>query len=173
MLFDPRRIISIPAPARGATGILRRAGTGVYISIPAPARGATTVPKGPGHVPNISIPAPARGATSPMLWEASVGFYFNSRPCERGDANFSMSRLSKSLFHFPPLREGRPAEDYAAENAGIFQFPPLREGRPGLRAAGYPCYNFNSRPCERGDPGPRPARSRRIISIPAPARGAT
>ena len=57
--------ISIPAPARGATGD-RRDGRGRVgpISIPAPARGAKNLSLRGMPAIFISIPAPARGATS-------------------------------------------------------------------------------------------------------------
>ena len=79
----------------------------------------------------------------------------------------------------------------------LFQFPPLREGRPS-RAANLPWWwtNFNSRPCARGDlkayiladaryqfqfpplregrhDGVNISQETILISIPAPARGAT
>jgi len=61
--FEPERIVSIHAPARGAT---RRAVVLVdahEVSIHAPARGATRHPVHVHLLPDVSIHAPARGAT--------------------------------------------------------------------------------------------------------------
>ena len=55
----------------------------------------------------------------------------------------------------------------------VFQFPPLREGRPkGVTGPQGP-QDFNSRPCARGDYYDGSPYYINIISIPAPARGAT
>ena len=145
------RMISIPAPARGATTGRQKLHLRRDISIPAPARGATAASRRLCRRTPISIPAPARGATRAIQFRPTSPAYFNSRPCERGDERRSKGCFITLRFQFPPLREGRP--------------PP----RGGTR---WPSY-FNSRPCERGDgaaqghPGPAG------ISIPAPARGAT
>ena len=55
-------------------------------------------------------------------------------------------------FQFPPLREGRHGWLALLDARNQFQFPPLREGR--LAALGR-------------------VRTAKLISIPAPARGAT
>ena len=100
--------ISIHAPARGATlrfqGLVEflaqfqftplregRLGTLIFcmvfpsISIHAPARGATHRIHHQRHQHCISIHAPARGATKPLVKKFRTFYYFNSRPCERGD----------------------------------------------------------------------------------------
>ena len=145
----------------------------VYISIHAPARGATRIGTlcAPSH--KISIHAPARGATTQRsISTRSCGFqftplregrrhaeqeslsdplYFNSRPCERGDANGGVKIPGYTQFQFTPLREGRqvigrifdgmkkisihaPARGATSEPSSsaastTFQFTPLREGR--------------------------------------------
>ena len=122
------------------------------ISIPAPARGATQKEQDCQSYRQISIPAPARGATCQRFAASGFSSYFNSRPCERGDDRGIFSKWLWPIFQFPPLREGRPFQNFR-----------IRE-----------IVNFNSRPCERGDHRGNPhgiCRSR--ISIPAPARGAT
>ena len=103
-----KRMISIPAPARGATYYGFAYLQGVYY---------------------ISIPAPARGAT-----------------------------MREVVILYIPL---------------AFQFPPLREGRPTWRVVRHPFFYFNSRPCARGDVIADEFRDVFLISIPAPARGAT
>ena len=57
----------------------------VMISIHAPARGATIVEGVNRSQVFISIHAPARGATAFTLQSSYLGPYFNSRPCTRGD----------------------------------------------------------------------------------------
>ena len=80
------------------------------------------------------------------------GIYFNSRPCGRGD----LWRQSLSI------------------RALIFQFTPLREGRPGtVWARALQRDYFNSRPCGRGDEQLVRLLMPYIISIHAPAGGAT
>ena len=120
---------------------------------------------------------------------------FNSRPCARGDGFITALTGAIILFQFPPLREGRLVqgmhEDFVAnfnsrpcargdlverEKDGwslVFQFPPLREGRHVPVPALWAIYYFNSRPCARGDIMLMPDYGNVMISIPAPARGAT
>ena len=60
--------------------------TACLISIPAPARGATEISTALKPHQRISIPAPARGATGNGQALQGGAQYFNSRPCARGDA---------------------------------------------------------------------------------------
>ena len=100
----------------------------------------------------ISILAPARGATSRTGRSTARPRYFNSRPCERGDAQYSLHASSAQVFQFSPLREGRHGD------------------HPRTKRKRY----FNSRPCERGDlQVEREYGNSTYISILAPARGAT
>ena len=221
LLADMRKIemqfISILAPARGATTHLGKAHQGVTISILAPARGATHRHVGARPAGDISILAPARGATPPVFRfrESLDGFqfsplregrprsgsspqrrpYFNSRPCERGDAS-QAPRFHQAAISI--LAPARGATDSTAIRWYIqaFQFSPLREGRLHPSTYKIAKSHFNSRPCERGDhllteynadtglfqfsplregrPTQYVLRSAsQFISILAPARGAT
>ena len=78
--------------------------------------------------------------------------YFNSRPCGRGDTGARMHNCANRLFQFTPLREGRQSQKVLIDNGK---------------------FNFNSRPCGRGDPFRRHLFTVRLISIHAPAGGAT
>ena len=78
-------------------------------------------------------------------------YYFNSRPCGRGDF-VQFSKLHSVV---------------------LFQFTPLREGRLPLPAGGSGGIYFNSRPCGRGDLQSLYAVTEDRISIHAPAGGAT
>ena len=60
-------MVSIRAPARGATVVVAVRFLLVTVSIRAPARGATLSPSGGARVAPVSIRAPARGATSAPL----------------------------------------------------------------------------------------------------------
>ena len=129
----PCQRISIHAPARGATGRGPYLCHYAVISIHAPARGATAGIRGETMSWVISIHAPARGATWPSFSALTAFFYFNSRPCERGDALIYPVGAIMPTFQFTPLREGRQG-----------QRPPLK----------WRALYFNSRPCERGDVSP-------------------
>ena len=77
-------------------------------------------------------------------------FYFNSRPCVRGDIFGGEGKLPV-VFQFTPLREGRPAMPLSCPAPSSFQFTPLREGRLLCPAGRRQPQDFNSRPCVRGD----------------------
>ena len=123
--------------------------------------------------PNISIHAPARGATGS---QASLKFriwYFNSRPCERGDRGLPLGSTAIRISIHAPAR-GATCFAGLAKAKFVFQFTPLREGRPALSLSRRYASNFNSRPCERGDGEQRMGGLQVVkISIHAPARGAT
>ena len=187
--------ISIHAPAGGATHARRRRGDDLDISIHAPAGGATqgrlvvVVVAQP-----ISIHAPAGGATCNGNQGQLCATYFNSRPCGRGDGKplckwqikvisihapaggatgQVIQQVVADVFQFTPLREGRQIRRQPMTKNKIFQFTPLREGRPRTSFIWSALYYFNSRPCGRGDRSPAPSFARLLISIHAPAGGAT
>ena len=120
----------------------------------------------------ISIHAPARGATMRRR-PRSAWRYFNSRPCERGDAYESGYMAGRLISIHAPARGATGPARRSRPNP-LFQFTPLREGRPGRpRFRRWGLY-FNSRPCERGDVDLLCALGSVCeISIHAPARGAT
>ena len=125
-----------------------RADVTYAVSIHAPARGATYIrPKsGPSKV---SIHAPARGATIDSI--AHTHSMFQSTPLREGRPFCPIHPITQSLFQSTPLREGRREYDVAICRLSEFQSTPLREGRrPVCDCTGKP-----------------------IVSIHAPARGAT
>ena len=167
--------ISIPAPARGATGSrlvlfppayrfqfppLRegrlasrcRRYTLLSISIPAPVRGATRrVVVGP-QACRISIPAPARGATGAatgIAREFKISIPAPARGATRLDARHV---VLGNYFNSRPCARG----DFhrASPRAMRAYF----NSRPCARGDSTPLYcrvgliYFNSRPCARGDP---------------------
>ena len=72
-------IISIHAPAQGATNFERQQAYNKLISIHAPAQGATGGRVGTGSESGISIHAPAQGATVSTPCPPPAFRYFNSR----------------------------------------------------------------------------------------------
>ena len=151
----PALKISIHAPARGATAGRIWVFQSRTISIHAPARGATGLKK-PAFTPlEISIHAPARGATRRQEVKVSASAYFNSRPCERGDAlppcGGPLIRPATRISIHAPARGATSSYRAAGHWMRRFQFTPLREGRRPLWGGCGPPRYFNSRPCERGD----------------------
>ena len=147
----PLSIFQFP-PLREGRRQLRFIGASLYISIPAPARGATKKLFATTQYDYISIPAPARGATSSAAVNICDKSYFNSRPCARGDRPWARKPCwTGRYFNSRPCARG-DVGDFS--HVGIY-------------------VDFNSRPCARGDAQSPATWTNDIISIPAPARGAT
>ena len=143
--------ISIPAPARGATGIEKGAEFEISISIPAPARGATGQIVPSCRAVHISIPAPARGATWAIELEPLVQNYFNSRPCARGDVRHHGRGHVFANFNSRPCARGDVVGTLTLNPAFISIPAPARGATcPATWTARRRPY-FNSRPCARGD----------------------
>ena len=99
---------------------------------------------------------------------------FNSRPCGRGDSLSSSMKPRGIYFNSRPCGRGDLWRQSLSIRALIFQFTPLREGRPGtVWARALQRDYFNSRPCGRGDEQLVRLLMPYIISIHAPAGGAT
>ena len=146
-------VVSIHAPARGATQLLGITRRGVQVSIHAPARGATFPGSDPLNGQHVSIHAPARGATlrDKRVPDADQGF--NPRPCARGDRGSGRpDPPAWSGFNPRPCARGDPAPIPVRQLVFEFQSTPLREGRPppGASCSMTP-RSFNPRPCARGD----------------------
>ena len=174
MPFRNKFVISIHAPARGATrqnsapqqtigfqSTPPRGGrpctspstpTLATISIHAPARGATQIygPVQRQHV--ISIHAPARGATRSTDTKGGDRIYFNPRPREGGDGIRCITQHFSGYFNPRPREGGDSFSTFAALANISFQSTPPRGGRRHERRVHHPAED---------------------ISIHAPARGAT
>ena len=145
-------LVSIQAPARGASACGRTSRTWTFQSTPL-REGRREIPLTRGGRPDVSIHAPARGATSPMPHLPPNWSFFNPPPGAWGDGTGLHEMAQRGLFQSTPLREGRLARQIRMSATQYrFQSTPLREGR---------------RPHGRSDQG------RRRVSIHAPARGAT
>ena len=169
------RMISIPAPARGATTGRQKLHLRRDISIPAPARGATAASRRLCRRTPISIPAPARGATRAIQFRPTSPAYFNSRPCERGDCEGRAKGAWALVFQFPPLREGRPLRGSGHWHCRAISIPaPARGATLSCTPGRSRCWRFQFPPLREGrQPVLRCLPQHGIISIPAPARGAT
>ena len=98
---------------------------------------------------------------------------FQFTPLREGRPSRSSCTQGTALFQFTPLREGRPTAPATSTAPAIFQFTPLREGRRNTTKASSRAANFNSRPCGRGDETREDVGFWEMISIHAPAGGAT
>src|SRR5699024_11051318 len=122
-------VISILAPAWGASAMYMKTPEPPIISILAPAWGAS---RGSGAVYRcirISILAPAWGASSKPL------YYYNTR---------NISILAPAW--------GASREDWAIGTPYLFQFSPPRGGRHGAASVSSGFSYFNSRPRVGGVP---------------------
>ena len=170
-------MISIHAPARGATGLResRTKASGYFnsrpcergdgdayprraaahpISIHAPARGATVSYQSLFKMTYISIHAPARGATR-TPWNSFKPRTFQFTPLREGRPRKRPHGLSGACISIhAPARGATPFTQTKQNHGTVFQFTPLREGRPTLwRTTLSVLWYFNSRPCERGNRG--------------------
>ena len=130
-----RCIVSIHAPARGATAIRPMTSSRVLIvSIHAPARGATRYRTGRSAQQIVSIHAPARGATPGLTGIELSAPSFNPRPRAGGDAMPCTCNSPAQACFNPRPRAG--GDGYAALLRGLgrqFQSTPPRGGRPAGR----------------------------------------
>jgi len=143
------------------------------VSIHAPARGATVL-QSQFHIhARVSIHAPARGATARMQTNLRFGKFQSTRP--RGARRRSYhSSVRKLVFQSTRPRGARPLH-FEIQSFGIISFNPrARAGRDFDLTARYPNqYSFNPRARAGRDDYPVGKRHRRVVSIHAPARGAT
>ena len=169
-----RRTYFNSRPCERGDKAANEANTKEEISIPAPARGATGLGAGWGRPGAFQFPPLREGRRPPRSCSRPPHPYFNSRPCERGDKRIVAAAQLPPVFQFPPLLEGRLWRSSSRRKPRTFQFPPLREGRQ-VAAHQHPVAALISIPAPaRGATLPRPPPSRQVpISIPAPARGAT
>ena len=144
------RIISIPAPPRGATDAKYYNDEGRDISIPAPPRGATSATFSPRTLRLFQFTPLREGATARTISAHTPSSYFNSRPSARGDRESCARRIRSGYFNSRPSARGDLREKRSSFQT-IFQFTPLREGRQCSRLLPGGLLDFNSRPSARGD----------------------
>ena len=167
-------LISIHAPARGATKMPNLNSGYHWISIHAPARGATPLqPQLWGNF-RISIHAPARGATRmPCRSQTLHGFQSTLPRGERRDATSGSLRVLDEFQSTLPRGERRCHAPFlptsithfnprSREGSDKTRFKPPFEKRISIHAPARGATGIGGTACER-----------RVISIHAPARGAT
>src|SRR5690606_4860552 len=118
------------------------------VSIRAPARGATWVVSACVPVDALFQSAPLREGRRDGAGALSGGCNgFNPRPCARGDTDHQWGDSGVQKFQSAPLREGRPCIWLPAEGDPSFQSAPLREGRRVKYTELLSGTGFNPRPC--------------------------
>mgnify|MGYP001300196289 CR=1 FL=1 len=144
----------------------------IFVSIHAPARGATMIVRVGQLLGNVSIHAPARGATwmrstsSPTSW---VSIHAPARGATGGERHFL--RVGGVSIHAP----ARGATKTVANPVLMDEFQSTRPrgARPGLNRRIVLIVGFNPRARAGRDTWPRLASPKARVSIHAPARGAT
>ena len=150
-LLSCNQIISIHAPARGATRDMLRPADILHISIHAPARGATARIVHNYFVKSISIHAPARGAT--VLFDKVEHVVRNFNPRSREGSDVQVKKLfSRFLISIHAPARGATVSSATHPLTGVFQST-LPRGERRIQTVAHIC----ALP----------------ISIHAPARGAT
>ena len=144
------KLVSIHAPARGATLLRTRAGTFYCSFNPRPRAGGDEIPRHSNCALSVSIHAPARGATS---------------------VSCSMLPVTTVSIHAPA--RGATARRRQDDPCIRFQSTPPRGGRPRREGCIAPDHGFNPRPRAGGDVWGRCGDPDHRVSIHAPARGAT
>ncbi len=182
LIFERRNryvaVVSIHAPARGATSALCRFRKSRIVSIHAPARGATFTRANAAARYRMFRSTPLReGRLHVTVWHRThMGFdprpcargdfdwvripiafarRFDPRPCARGDnADITQSAVPHS-FRSTPLREGRQRRaPVHHECCPGFDPRPCARGDQVSKLAHPDCSGFDPRPCARGDPDP-------------------
>ena len=187
-----QRMVSIHAPARGATGTGGATGMSWTVSIHAPARGATRTNRGKpktvcfnpraragrdrrdtvfGQKVQVSIHAPARGATQ-VKSPTNLSIRFNPRARAGRDADPNIRGVcSKGLN--PRARAGRDRELLEIAGKVEFQSTRPRGARPDGRLQHGRISRFNPRARAGRDECGWSVEDVKAVSIHAPARGAT
>ena len=144
------------------------------VSIHAPARGATSLDHTICRTSPVSIHAPARGATPHCRGTSRAGNRFNPRAREGRDLATSALPYSADSFN-PRAREGRdPSSTNSASMSLVFQSTRPRGARRGSCRSRTSCRRFNPRAREgRDHDGVGGLLDVAGVSIHAPVRGAT
>ena len=119
--------ISIPAPARGRTGVATATSDWSHYFNSRPREGANASAMTFKLSPRISIPAPARGRTSRAFRPFAITINFNSRPREGANVVDSEG-ISVSIISIPAPARGRTGRGEIMNLPNGFQFPPPRGG---------------------------------------------
>ena len=145
-------LVSIHAPARGATSIGGVSMPSDEVSIHAPARGATRQHRSDRSDACFDPRPCARGDLHATGQQSGRPSCFDPRPCARGDASARYRYHGDRVSIHAPARGATSALDRPSRLAW-FRSTPLREGRPGhVDAVDHHADRcFDPRPCARGD----------------------
>jgi len=184
-----------PRPRAGGDRNIPSPRSTPVVSIHAPARGATKLDAAYGDGIKVSIHAPARGATPPAWPKCGGNCRFNPRPRAGGDTRTTTHERSRRRFNPRPRAGGdpllfgnqgaapvsihAPARGATAMHSGIFstdmfQSTPPRGGRQPRASMMRREQLFQSTPPRGGRRSVTyPGEGVAFVSIHAPARGAT
>ena len=119
--------VSIHAPTRGATVMLKTASSNVQVSIHAPTRGATAVCARLVRAVGFNPRPHARGDARPLRIDG-VRLRFNPRPHARGDWHIGTVFVYRGVSIHAPTR-GATHNGQLSGVMDLFQSTPPREGR--------------------------------------------
>ena len=166
-------MISIHAPAKGATISVRKSSQHQQISIHAPAKGATIFDCLSDGYDDISIHAPAKGATASFSALAFLSAIISIHAPAKGATNLSVVHdIIRGFQSTLPRRERQKREVYTYKNGGFQSTLPRRERLRSAMSMNI-ISNFNPRSREGSDVQYIKQNVHYIISIHAPAKGAT
>ena len=182
-----RIVVSIHAPARGATWSLPTHRAAIACFDPRPREGGDRQRWSSAHLPRVSIHAPARGATigahasvrrfrstPPRGGDLRIGRSyagFDPRPREGGDVDTSRSSCGADVsIHAPARGATRWLATIVADDVSIHA--PARGATGELAGCRSDSVSIHA-PARGATPAIRAVTVTRIVSIHAPARGAT
>ena len=166
-------IISIHAPAKGATPNFGWEMAPPSISIHAPAKGATNCAPFSLIIPLISIHAPAKGATQRVIYHSYHNLNFNPRSREGSDKYHHILFLYILHISIHAPAKGATSGSYRDGSIAIFQSTLPRRERHLIVVTYLLLANFNPRSREGSDGVYKVVVFFFVISIHAPAKGAT
>src|SRR6266545_4566585 len=143
----PHHLVSIHAPARGATASVAPVSSFPIVSIHAPARGATSRSGAGRCLPRVSIHAPARGATESAR-SKTPSFFVSIHAPARGATRSPPGGCAPEACFNPRPRTGSdrvPRQDLEPVVA-VSIHAPARGATPGLHPRGGTAPRFNPRP---------------------------
>ena len=122
---------------------------------------------------DVSIHAPARGATAPVARRSFPGHCFNPRARTGRDLQLGRQYLGCELFQSPRPHGARPRASRRSGAMSWFQSTRPHGARQQSSALGSECVRFNPRARTGRDVRLHAVRGCEVVSIHAPARGAT
>ena len=164
--------ISIHAPAKGATIFGNLCYYNITISIHAPAKGATREICSRFKLTGISIHAPAKGATA-ALFAVLLGLAISIHAPAKGATHSAKGSRGFTHISIHAPAKGATMADSPMRRIAIFQSTLPRRERQHKSTQAQKHRNFNPRSREGSDAFSAFFADDAVISIHAPAKGAT